>query len=91
MVLDRWHKRLNQKDIGFPTICVQLHLNTIVTEAVDRAAAKRHAQILAYMFCQLTMCVSAKDHNIAHCEPLSREWFRVDWASIRLDQLTELP
>ena len=91
MILDRWHKRLNQKDIGLPTIGVQLHLNAIVAEAVDRAAAEGHAQILAYMLCQLTMCVPAKDHNIAHCELLSREWSRVIWTSIRLDQSTKLP
>ena len=47
MVLNRWHKRLNQEDIGLSTICVQLHLNTIVAEAVDRAAAKGHTQVLA--------------------------------------------
>src|SRR5699024_10733853 len=66
MFLHWWNQGLNDKDVLFAAVCLQLYLQAIVAEPHDIGGRKGSAQLLADLLRQVRVRPATKDRNTSH-------------------------
>src|ERR1017187_133319 len=63
MLLDRRRKRLDQEDVPFPAVSLELHLQAVIGEAAEPGLLQRYAEVRTYLGSQAGVGTTAEDRD----------------------------